>query len=158
MLDFKLIKINKINFNIKKTNFFIKQENKKIEYYINDTINITEVSEYNNKYNIVIKINEETKDLIESIENKYIEENNIPRENYIPIIKENEKGSVIKLKIMNRYRKVLLDCYDEDKDPISYTEIEKYTKMRCAIHISNFWNYNGKCGLLVYAKKIYKLN
>jgi len=157
MIDFNLIKLDKINFNNKKTNYYIKHDNNNIEFYVKDTINITPVTSYNYKYNIILKIDENTKELIEQIENKFLTENNISRENYIPIIKQNDKGYVIKLKIMNRYKKVLFDCFDEDKDPISYTEIEKFTKNKCLIHISNFWNFNGKFGLLVYAKKFYKL-
>lgn len=158
MLDFKLINLDRINFNIKKTNFYIKYDKKKnVEFYVNKTINITPVTCFKYKYNIILKIDEETKKLIEQIENKFLEENYIKRENYIPIVKQNDKGFVIKLKIMNRYKKVIFDCFDEDKEPISYTEIEKFTKNRCLIHISNFWTYNGKCGLLVYAKKLHKL-
>lgn len=157
MIDFKLINLDRINFNSKKTNFYIKHNEKNIEFYVNDTINVTPITCYYGKYNMIIKIDEQTKELIEKIENKFIEENNISKEDYIPIVKQNDKGFVMKLKVMNRYKKVILECFDEDKEPISYTEIEKLTKMRCAIHISNFWNYKGKYGLLVYAKKIHKL-
>ena len=157
MIDINIIKINKINFNLKKTNTYIKYNDKQLEFYVNDTINITPVSSFKNKYNIIIKIDEKTKNIIEEIENKFLNDNNIKKENYIPIIKQNDKGYVIKLKIMSRYKKVLINCFDEDKEPILYSDIEKFTKIKCHIHICNFWNFNGKYGLLIYAKKINKL-
>lgn len=155
MIDFNIIKIDKINFNLKKTNFYIKHDKKNIEFYVNDTINITPITCYKYKYNMLLKIDDNTKKLIEDIEEKFLNENNIKKENYIPIIKTNDNGNVIKVKILNRYKKVLVDCFDKYKEPILYTEIEKFTKMKCLIHISNFWNYNNKYGLLVFLKKIY---
>ena len=66
-------------------------------------------------------------------EDKYIEEMDIKREDYIPIIKQNSKGNVIKLKVMNRYKKLEIDILDEEKDPITHDELEKYDKINCLI-------------------------
>ena len=154
MLDRNLIKISKINFNKKKTNYYIKHDDKKMEFYIRDTINIFPISNYNKKYNLVIKIDDETKELIKNIENKFIEENKIERKNYIPIIKENDKGNIIKLKILYRYEKLVLECFNKNKEHIFYKDIDKHTKMDCLINICNFWNYNNKYGMIIYLTKI----
>ena len=163
MLDINSYKINRINFNKKNTknpnfnDYNIIYGDKKVSFYIKKTINITPITCYKNKYNIIIKIDDESKQVIESIEEKYIVEMKINREDYIPIIKQNDKGSVIKLKVMNRYKKLEIDILDEEKDPITSDELEKNDKINCLIEISNFWNFNGKTGLIIYAKKIYKL-
>jgi hypothetical protein len=157
MLNINSYNIEKINFNKKKTNYYIKYDKKPIEFYVNNTINITEITSYKNKSNIIIKIDEKTKEIIENIENKFINQYYIDKNDYIPIIKNNEKGNVIKLKIMNRYQKLLIDLYDINKEPIVVNDLEKFTKIKCLIHIGNFWNYNEKYGLLIYCKKINKL-
>ena len=157
MLDINLFDIEQVIFRNKKTNFYIKQGKNKLVFYVRKTINITPITCYKYKYNIIIKIDERTKDIIEAIEEKFIQENNIKKENYIPIIKQNDKGFVIKLKIENRYNKITTELLDEDKDPMSYMDLEKMSKIDCVIDIRNFWNFNGKFGLLVYAKKICKL-
>ena len=129
----------------------------KVSFNVNKTINITPINCYKNKYNILIKIDERTKEIIQSIEDKYIQDMEIKRKDYIPIIKENDKGCVVKLKVMNRYRKLMIDLFDEEKDPITQDELEVNSKIKCQIEISDFWNFNGKSGLLIYAKKISKI-
>lgn len=157
MLNINLYNIEKINFYKKKTNYYIKYDKNPVEFYINDTINITPITCYKNKYNIILKIDDKSKEIIENIENKFINRYSIDKNDYIPVIKNNEKGNVIKLKIMNRYKKLLIDLYDINKEPIMTTDLEKFTKVRCLINISNFWSFNEKYGLLVYCKKINKI-
>ena len=157
MLDINIYNKSKINFNKKKTNFYIKHGDNKVSFYVNKTINITPINCYKNKYNILIKIDDRTKEIIQSIEEKYIEEMEIKKEDYIPIVKTNDKGNVVKLKVMNRYSKLIIDLFDEEKDPITQDELEVNSKIKCLIEISNFWNFNNKSGLLIYAKKISKI-
>ena len=157
MLDINSYKVSRINFNKKKTNFYIKHGDNKVSFYVNKTINITPINCYNNKYNILIKIDDRTKEIIESIEEKYIQDMEIKRADYIPIVKTNDKGNVVKLKVMNRYKKLIIDILDEEKDPITQYELEVNCKIKCQIEISNFWNFNNKSGLIIYAKKISKI-
>ena len=157
MLDVNTYKVNRINFNKKKTNFYVKHGDIKVSFYVNKTINITPISGYKGKFNIIIKIDDRTKEIIESIEEKYIQDMEIKRENYIPIIKQNKKGNVVKLKVMNRYNKLIIDLFDEERDPITQDELEVNSKIKCQIEISNFWNFNNKSGLIIYAKKISKI-
>jgi hypothetical protein len=157
MIDKNIININKINFKKNFSNFYIKHNDNHIKFYIRNTINIFPITNKGNKYNLTIKLDEDTKKIIEKIEKKFIEENGINQDDYIPIIKTNDKGSIIKLKIMYRYNKLILKCIDRFKQEILYSDIEKYTNMDCKIHICNFWNYKGKYGLLVYLNEI-KLN
>jgi CRISPR/Cas system CMR subunit Cmr4 (Cas7 group RAMP superfamily) len=154
MIDRNIININKINFKKKFSNYYIKHDDNDIKFYIRNTINIFPITNRDNKYNLTIKLDDETKKIIEDIETKFIEQNNINEDDYIPIIKTNDKGSILKLKIMNRYNKLVLKCMDRFKQGILYSDIEKYTKMDCKIHICNFWNYKGKYGLLVYVNGI----
>lgn len=157
MLDINLFDIEQVIFNNKKTNFYIKQSKNKIVFYVKKTINITPITCYKYKYNIIVKIDNRTKEIIESIEKKFIKEYKIKEEDYIPIIKQNEKGNVIKLKIENRYNKIITEILDEDKDAMCHGDLEQFSKINCAIDIRNFWNFNGKYGLLVYAKKIHRI-
>ena len=154
MIDLNFINKKKINFNKKKTNYYVNYDNKSFEFYIKDTINIFPITNYGNKYNLVIKINDDIKQIIEDIENKFLVQHNIEKKNYIPIIKTNDKGNIIKLKIMYRMNKLILDCYNKDKQNILYSDIQKNTNIKCLVKISNFWNYNNKYGLLIYLKKI----
>lgn len=154
MIDRNVINIKKINFKKKFSNYYIKHNDNDIKFYIRNTINIFPITNKGNKYNLTIKLDDETKKIIEDIEKKFIEENDIDPDDYIPIIKTNDKGNIIKLKIMCRYNKLILNCVDKMKQPILYSDIEKYTKMVCKIHICNFWNYKGKYGLLVYVNGI----
>ena len=157
MLDINLFDIEKVSFKNKKTNYYVKQGKNKIVFYVRKTINVTPISEYKYKYNIIIKIDDRTREIIESIEQRFIQENNIKEEDYMRIVKQNDKGSVIKLKIENRYSKITTELVDEDNDAICVDELEALSKIDCVIDIRNFWNFNGKFGLLVYAKKICKL-
>ena len=157
MIDLNVYKVNRINFNKKKTNYYIRYGENKVSFYVNKTINITPISSYKGKCNIIIKIDERTKEVIESIEEKYIEEMGIKREDYIPIVKQNDKGCVVKLKVMNRYKKLIIDLFDEENDPMCQDELEVNSKIKCQIEISNFWNFNNKSGLIIYATKISKI-
>ena len=157
MLDINLFDIEQVSFRNKKTNYYVKQGKNKIVFYVRKTINITPITCYNYKYNIIIKIDDRTKEIIESIEKKFIAENKIKEEDYMTIIKQNDKGNVIKLKLENRYHRLTTELFDEDTDAMCSDDLEKFSKINCAIDIRNFWNFNGKYGLLVYAKKIYKL-
>jgi hypothetical protein len=145
--------IDKINFISKKSNFYPKYNNKKISFYIKDTFNVTPISEYKGKYNILVKMDENTKTFIKDIEKKFMEENNIDKDDYIPLYKE----EIIKLKIYNHYKKLSVEVFDEDKKMIGYQSLGKNSKIKCLIEINNFWNYNGKYGMIIYVKKIFKL-
>ena len=157
MLDINLFDIEKVNFKNRKTNYYIKQGKNKIVFYVRKALTVTPITCYKYKYNIIIKIDDRTKEIIESIEQKFIQHNDIKEKDYIPIVKTNDKGNVIKLKIENRYSKILTEVLDEDKDAMLYSDIESLEKIDCVIDIRNFWNFNGKFGLLVYAKKICRL-
>ena len=159
MLDINLFDAEKVIFKNKKTNYYVKQGKNKVVFYVRKTINVTPITqkEDTNKFNIIIKIDDRTKEIIQSIEQKFIQENDIKEENYIPIVRQNDKGNVMKLKIENRYSKITTELLDEDKDAICVDELEALSKIDCVIDIRNFWSFNGKFGLLVYAKKICKL-
>jgi len=138
----------------KKGNYFITYNNKKIQFYLKKSLTITKISEYKGKINILVKIENEYKEFFKKLEMIFLKKFNIEKNNLISLIKENEKGNIIKLKINKRNKKIILDVFDKSEEHISYEDIEKYDKVRCLIEIDRIWNYNEKNGFLIILKKI----
>tara|TARA_B110000285_G_C15140071_1_gene630124 strand:+ start:412 stop:882 length:471 start_codon:yes stop_codon:yes gene_type:complete len=136
-----------------KGNYYITYNNIKIQFYLKKSLAITKISEYRGKINILVKIEDEYKDFFKKLENLFLKKFNIEKNNLISLIKENEKGSIIKLKINKRNKKMILDVY-KNEEPVSYEDIEKFDKVRCLIEIDRIWNYNDKNGFLIIVKKI----
>jgi hypothetical protein len=139
----------------KKGNYFITYNKKKIQFYLKKSLTITEITEYKGKNNILVKIEDEYKIFFKKLEKIFLKKFNIEEDNLITLIRENEKGNIIKLKINKRNRKIILDVYDKNQEYISYKEIEKYQKIRCLIEIDRIWDYNNKNGFIIIVKKIY---
>lgn len=139
----------------KKGNYFIIYNKKKIQFYLKKSLTITEITEYKGKNNILVKIEDEYKNFFKKLEKIFLKKFNIEEDNLITLIRENEKGNIIKLKINKRNRKIILDVYDKNQEYISYKEIEKYQKIRCLIEIDRIWDYNDKNGFIIIVKKIY---
>ena len=139
----------------KKGNYFITYNKKKIQFYLKKSLTITEITEYKGKNNILVKIEDEYKKFFKKLEKIFLKKFNIEEDNLITLIRENEKGNIIKLKINKRNRKIILDVYDKNQEYISYKEIEKYQKIRCLIEIERIWDYNDKNGFIIIVKKIY---
>jgi len=139
----------------KKGNYFITYNKKKIQFYLKKSLTITEISEYKGKINILVKIENEYKDFFKKLEKIFLKKFNIEEERLITLIKENEKGNIIKLKINKRNKKMILDVFDKSLEHISYKEIEKYQKIKCLIEIDRIWEYNEKNGFIIIVKKIY---
>ena len=139
----------------KKGNYFITYNKKKIQFYLKKSLTITEITEYKGKNNILVKIEDEYKKFFKKLEKIFLKKFNIEEDNLITLIRENEKGNIIKLKINKRNRKIILDVYDKNQEYISYKEIEKYQKIRCLIEIDRIWDYNDKNGFIIIVKKIY---
>jgi hypothetical protein len=136
-----------------KGNYYITYNKKKIQFYLKKSMAITKISEYRGKINILVKIEDEYKIFFKKLENIFLKKYNIEKNNLISLIKENEKGSIIKLKINKRNKKMILDVYKKE-EPISYEDIEKFDKIRCLVEIDKIWNYNNKNGFLIIVKKI----
>jgi len=139
----------------KNNNYYICYNKKKIQFYLKKSLTITEITEYKGKTNILVKIEDEYKIFLKKLEKKFLKKFNIEEENLISLIKENEKGNIIKLKINKRNKKIILDVFNKNKEHISYKDIEKYQKIRCLIEIDRIWNYNNKNGFIIIVKKIY---
>ena len=139
----------------KKGNYFITYNKKKIQFYLKKSLTITEITEYKGKNNILVKIEDEYKNFFKKLEKIFLKKFNIEEERLITLIKENEKGNIIKLKINKRNKKIILDVYDKNQEYISYKDIEKYQKIRCLIEIDRIWDYNDKNGFIIIVKKIY---
>jgi len=95
------------------------------------------------------------KNFFKKLEKIFLKKFNIEEDNLITLIRENEKGNIIKLKINKRNKKIILDVYDKNQEYISYKDIEKYQKIRCLIEIDRIWDYNDKNGFIIIVKKIY---
>jgi len=139
----------------KKGNYFITYNKKKIQFYLKKSLTITEITEYKGKNNILVKIEDEYKNFFKKLEKIFLKKFNIEEDNLITLIRENEKGNIIKLKINKRNKKIILDVYDKNQEYISYKDIEKYQKIRCLIEIDRIWDYNDKNGFIIIVKKIY---
>lgn len=139
----------------KKGNYFITYNKKKIQFYLKKSLTITEITEYRGKNNILVKIEDEYKDFLKKLEKIFLKKFNIEEDKLITLIRENEKGNIIKLKINKRNKKIILDVYDKNEEYISYKEIEKYQKIRCLVEIDRIWDYNDKNGFIIIVKKIY---
>lgn len=139
----------------KKGNYFITYNKKKIQFYLKKSLTITEITEYKGKNNILVKIEDEYKNFFKKLEKIFLKKFNIEEDNLITLIRENEKGNIIKLKINKRNRKIILDVFDKNQEYISYKEIEKYQKIKCLIEIDRIWDYNDKNGFIIIVKKIY---
>jgi hypothetical protein len=139
----------------KKGNYYITYNKKKIQFYLKKSLTITEISEYKGKINILIKIEDEYKNFFKKLEKIFLKKFNKEEEDLITLIRENDKGNIIKLKINKRNKKIILDVFDKNQEYISYKEIEKYQKIRCLIEIDRIWDYNDKNGFIIIVKKIY---
>jgi len=139
----------------KKGNYFITYNKKKIQFYLKKSLTITEITEYKGKNNILVKIEDEYKNFFKKLENIFLKKFNIKKDNLITLIRENDKGNIIKLKINKRNKKIILDVFDKNQEYISYKDIEKYQKIRCLIEIDRIWDYNDKNGFIILVKKIY---
>lgn len=157
MFDIKNYKLEDINFKKYSTSDLVFYKKNKIQFYLKNSRTITGISEYKGKKNILVKIEDEYKKFFEIFEKNYIEQKNIDKSNFISLLKKNEKGTIIKLKInTNKYGKTYLDVYDENKEEILEEDIEKDQNVDVLIEIDRFWNFNGKTGYIVLVKKIYK--
>lgn len=131
-------------------------KNKKIQFYLKNCRTITNITEYNNKKNILVKIDEKYKNFFEKLEKKYIEYKNIDIKNFISLMKKNDNGTIIKLKINKRYNKTYINIYDENKEEILEEDLDKNENVDCLIEIDRFWNFNDKYGYIIIVKKIYR--
>ncbi len=139
----------------KKGNYFITYNKKKIQFYLKKSLTITEITEYKGKNNILVKIEDEYKIFLKKLEKIFLKKFNIEKDRLITLIRENEKGNIIKLKINKRNKKIILDVFNKNGEYISYDEIQKFQKIKCLIEIDRIWEYNKKNGFIVIVKKIY---
>jgi hypothetical protein len=158
MLDFNIITINKINFNLKRQRkkefHIIKHDNNVITFYAKDTV--VTYHKYANSYGI--KINDQIKKLIEEIENKFIKYNNITENQFNKTVKTNDKGNNIFVTTRKRGGKFVTEYYNEDKEPIMHDNIEVNDKVKCLISIEQVYcDKNNNYGLNIYVEKIYKM-
>lgn len=157
MLDIKNFKEDEINFKNNRGNDLVFYKNNKIQFYLKNSRTVTEITEYNGKKNILVKIEDEYTNFFEKLEKKYIEEYGIEKKNFISLLKKNDKGTIIKLKVnYNKYKKTYINIYDENKEEITEDDLEKDCNVDCVIEIDRFWNFNGKTGYIVLVKKINK--
>lgn len=155
MFDINNYKDENLEIYNKKGNYFITYNKKKIQFYLKKSLTITEITEYKGKINILVKIEDEYKLFFKKLEKIFLEKFDIDKNRLITLIKENEKGNIIKLKINKRNRKIILDVFDKNKEYISYEDIQKYQKIKCLIEIDRIWEYNEKNGFIVIVKEIY---
>lgn len=158
MLDFNLITLDKINFNLKRQRrkefHLINHGGKVITFYAKDTV-IT-YHKYANSYGI--KITDEVKKLIEGIENKFMGENNIAETRFNRTVKTNDKGNNMFVTTRKRGGKFVTEYFDEDKEPILHDNIEVNNKVKCLITIEQVYcDKNENYGLNIYTEKIYKM-
>lgn len=155
MLDIKNFIEEDINFKEYDTNNLVFYKNKKIQFYLKNCKNITEISEYQGKKNILVKINKEYENFFDFLEKKFLEEKKKDKKNFISLMKKNNNGTIIKLKVNKRREKSFINIYNKFKEEILEEELEKNNNIDCLIEIDRFWEYNGKIGYIIIVKKIY---
>lgn len=157
MFDIKNYIEDEIIFKDFKKSSLIFYKKNKIQFYLKNSRTITGISEFNGKKNILVKIDDEYKIFFEKLEKKYIETYNIDKSNFISLLKKNEKGTIIKLKVnTNKYKKTYINIYDENKEEILEEDLGKNQNIDCLIELDRFWNFNNKYGYIVLVKKINK--
>ena len=155
MLDIKNFIEEDINFKEYDTINLVFYKNKKIQFYLKNCKNITEISEYQGKKNILVKINKEYENFFDFLEKKFLEEKKKDKKNFISLMKKNNNGTIIKLKVNKRREKSFINIYNKFKEEILEEELEKNNNIDCLIEIDRFWEYNGKIGYIIIVKKIY---
>lgn len=155
MFDIKNFTTDNIEITNNKGNYYVCYKNKKIQFYLKKCFTITEITHYKGNENILVKIEDEYKDFFKKIENFFIEKYNIDKKNFISLIRTNEKGSIIKLKIMKRYNKNEIEIFNKNNENILKNEIIKNINIKCLIEFDRFWNFNNKYGYIINIKKIY---
>jgi hypothetical protein len=137
-----------------KNNYYLTYKNKKIQFYLKKNLTITGITEYYNKENILVKIEKEYLNFLEKIEKIFIEKYNIDKKDFISLIKKNEKGGILKLKIKKIKNKRYIEVFDKNNNIILPESLEKNMKVKCLVEIDRFWNYNDKYGYIIIVKKI----
>lgn len=158
MLDIKNYKEDEINFKEYNSSDLVFYKEKKIQFYLKNSRTITEITEYKGKKNILVKIEDEYRDFFEKLEKNFIEKKNIDKKKFISLLKKNKNGTIIKLKVNQRYKKTYINIYDKHKEEILEEDLEKNENVDCLIEIDRFWSFNDSYGYIVLVKKIYKKN
>lgn len=157
MLDIKNYKRDEINFKRYRGSDLVFYNKKKIQFYLKNSRTITGITEYNGKKNILVKIEDEYKKFFEDLEKKFIEDFQIDKKNFISLLKKNDKGTIIKLKVnKNKYNKTYINIYDHNKEELLEEDLEKDENVDCLVEIDRFWNFNDSHGYIVLVKKITK--
>lgn len=158
MFDIKNFIEDEINFRDYRGNILVFYKKNKIQFYLKKSRTITGITEYNGKKNILVKIEEEYVKFFQNLEKKFLTEYNIEKKDFISLLKTNNSGSIIKLKINKRKNNSLINIYNEYDEEIIEDQLEKNENINCLIEIDRFWNFNKKYGYIVLVKKIKKLH
>jgi hypothetical protein len=134
--------------------YYLFYNKKKIQFYLKKSFTITKITEYKGKKNILVKIDNKYNKFFEKIKKIFLKKFDINHNEFIDSIRTNEKGSIIKLKINKRNKKIVLDVFNQQEEYIGYEEIEKYQKVNCLIEIDRIWDYRNKFGIITILKKI----
>ena len=127
----------------------------KIQFYLKKCKNITRITEYKGKKNILVKIEEEYKNFFKKLEKKFLEKNGREEKDLISLMRTNKSGTILKLKVNKRKEKTYINVYNKFKEEIIEDDLEKDSNIDCLIELDRFWEYNGKIGYIVIVKKIY---
>jgi len=130
-------------------------KNNKIQFYLKNCKNITRITEYKGKKNILVKIDDKYKNFFNTLEKKFLNEECKKEENMISLMKSNKNGTIIKLKVNKRNNRTYINIFDKYKDEITEDEFESNCNIDCLIEFDRFWEYNDKYGYIILVKKIY---
>lgn len=158
MFDIKNFIEDEIFFKKYNKSILVFYKNNKIQFYLKNSRTITGISEYYGKKNILVKIEEEYVKFFKKLEEKFLTEYEVDEKDFISLMKTNNNGSIIKLKVNQRKNNSQINIYNEYDEEILEDDLEKNENVNCLVEIDRFWNFNQKYGYIVLVRNIKKLH